>query len=758
MSRKSLLTLVTFVVFVGSLMSHRVLAEVAGGSVSSASGAATQTRELMRYLDLGTAHTCVVLDNNTLKCWGLGSSGQLGYGATATLGDGAGEMGDALAAIDFGTGRSATMIATGASHSCALLDNSTVKCWGLGTDGRLGYGASTSLGRTTGQMGDALGAISLGTGRTAVAISAGASHTCALLDNSTVKCWGLNTDGQLGLGDTDSRGDDAGEMGDVLGAVSLGTNRTVVAVSAGGTHSCALLDNATIKCWGGGAFGQLGIGSVDSIGDGAGEMGDALGVVSLGTGRTAKAVSAGDAHSCAILDNNTVKCWGGNGNGRLGYGDTDDRGDAAGEMGDALSAVSLGTGRTAISISAGAGHTCALLDNSTVKCWGRGLAGRLGVGTSSDMGDASGEMGDTLAAIDLGIGRTAKAVSAGDAHSCVILDDFTVKCWGSGSNGRLGTGATLNLGDESSEMGNALNALSLGTSRTINAITEPARVSALSATSGDAQISLSWTAPSTGGTAITDYRVEYSANSGTTWTVFVDGVATVASATVTGLTNDTAYLFRVTALNSIGVGASSAASSAVTPTTTTTTSTTSTTSTTTTTTTTTTVPTTTTTPQSSGASNSSSAATTVPTTTITTITNIATVPTTTTTTITNIATVPITTTTTVLEPIVRQFVVRSFAPLSAKLLPDQLLKLNKFSHSLASRDVVTCVGFAGDGPTKAMQALARQRAQNVCRSIARVSTGVSIKIGRASLRQSISKSARDSTAGRRKVVITVKSG
>ena len=368
MSRKSLLTLVTFVVFVGSLMSHRVLAEVAGGSVSNGSGAATQTRELMRYLDLGTAHTCVVLDNNTLKCWGLGSSGQLGYGATATLGDGAGEMGDALAAIDFGTGRSPTMIATGASHSCALLDNSTVKCWGLGTDGRLGYGASTSLGRTTGQMGDALGAVSLGTGRTAVAISAGASHTCALLDNSTVKCWGLNTDGQLGLGDTDSRGDDAGEMGDALGAVSLGTNRTVVAVSAGGTHSCALLDNSTVKCWGGGAFGQLGIGSVDSIGDQTGEMGDALGVVSLGTGRTAKAVSAGDAHSCAILDNNTVKCWGGNGNGRLGYGDTDDRGDAAGEMGDALSAVSLGTGRTAISISAGAGHTCALLDNSTVKC------------------------------------------------------------------------------------------------------------------------------------------------------------------------------------------------------------------------------------------------------------------------------------------------------------------------------------------------------------------------------------------------------
>ena len=287
-------------------MAHKVRAEVSGGSVSSVSGAATQTRGLMRYLDLGTAHTCVVLDNSTAKCFGLGSSGQLGYGATTTLGDGAGEMGDALAAIDFGTDRTATMIATGASHSCALLDNSTVKCWGLGTNGRLGYGAVTSLGRTSGQMGNSLSAVSLGTSRTAVAITAGSAHTCALLDNATIKCWGLNTDGQLGLGDTDDRGDDANEMGDALTAISLGTNRTVVAVSAGGTHTCALLDDATIKCWGAGANGRLGYGDQNSIGDDAGEMGAALSAISVGTSRTAKAISAGDAHSCAILVDNTV--------------------------------------------------------------------------------------------------------------------------------------------------------------------------------------------------------------------------------------------------------------------------------------------------------------------------------------------------------------------------------------------------------------------------------------------------------------------
>jgi len=203
----------------------------------------------LRYLDIGTAHSCGLLDNNTIKCWGLGSSGQLGYGATSTLGDGAGEMGDALATIDLGTGRTAKQIATGSSHSCAVLDNNTVKCWGLGTNGRLGYGTTTSLGRSSGQMGDALATIDLGTGRTATAISAGSAHTCAVLDNATVKCWGLNTDGQLGLGDTDDRGDDAGEMSDALVNVDLGTGRTAVAISAGSTHTCAILDNATVKCW-----------------------------------------------------------------------------------------------------------------------------------------------------------------------------------------------------------------------------------------------------------------------------------------------------------------------------------------------------------------------------------------------------------------------------------------------------------------------------------------------------------------------------
>ncbi|KXZ42574.1 hypothetical protein GPECTOR_133g613 [Gonium pectorale] len=120
-------------------------------------------------------------------------------------------------------------------------------------------------------------------------------------------------------------------------------------------------------------------------GDGPGEMGDNLFYVDLGTGRTVAALAAGAYHTCAVLDNGKAKCWGINGNGRLGYGDTADRGDAPGEMGDSLPYVDLGTtGRKVAALAAGDAHTCAMLDNGGVKCWGFNGNGRLGYGDTVD--------------------------------------------------------------------------------------------------------------------------------------------------------------------------------------------------------------------------------------------------------------------------------------------------------------------------------------------------------------------------------------
>merc|ERR1711879_892743 len=107
-------------------------------------------------------------------------------------------------------------------------------------------------------------------------------------------------------------------------------------------------------------------------------MGDFLLAVDLGTGRSAKSITAGSYHTCAILDNNGVKCWGSNDQGQLGYGDARDRGDGPSEMGDFLLAVDLGTGRSAKSLAVGYHHSCAILDTNDVKCWGGNDDGQLG--------------------------------------------------------------------------------------------------------------------------------------------------------------------------------------------------------------------------------------------------------------------------------------------------------------------------------------------------------------------------------------------
>jgi alpha-tubulin suppressor-like RCC1 family protein len=292
-------------------------------------------------------------------------------------------------------------------------------------------------------------------------VSAGGYNTCAILDDKSVKCWGYNNEGQLGLGDTNHRGYASGEMGDDLPAVDLGTGRSATAISVGRqSHACAILDDKSLKCWGNNYYGELGLGDRNHRGDASGEMGDDLPAVDLGTGRSATAISAGDIHTCAILDDKSVKCWGYNGQGQLGLGDTRKRGNDSGEMGENLPAVDLGTGRSAMAISAGGYHTCAILDDKSVKCWGSNNEGQLGLGDTSKRGNDSGEMGENLPAVDLG--RVATAISAGGYHTCAILDDKSVKCWGSNYMGELGLGDTNHRGDASGEMGENLPAVDLG--------------------------------------------------------------------------------------------------------------------------------------------------------------------------------------------------------------------------------------------------------------------------------------------------------
>jgi alpha-tubulin suppressor-like RCC1 family protein len=295
---------------------------------------------------------------------------------------------------------------------------------------------------------------------------AGTIHTCVLFGSGRVKCWGENQAGTLGYGDAINRGNEASDMGSNLPYLDLGTNRNVIQLSAGVLHSCVVLDNGKVKCWGlNGStapeeeHGGLGLGDSNHRGDDPNEMGNNLPYVDLGTGRTAKAVSVGHRFSCAILDNDKVKCWGEGDYGGNGIGNTQFIGNQANEMGDNLQYVDLGTGRTAKKIATNVSSVCALLDNDKIKCWGAG--GGLAYGSNANIGDDPNEMGDNLPYVDLGTGRTVVDLFEGWSHYCAILDNFKVKCWGTNNQSQLGAGHLNNIGDGANEMGDNLPYVSL---------------------------------------------------------------------------------------------------------------------------------------------------------------------------------------------------------------------------------------------------------------------------------------------------------
>ena len=239
-------------------------------------------------------------------------------------------------------------LTAGGHHTCAVSSNNgPVKCWGMNQYGQLGVG--NFITQPTPQE------VNLGSGssNTATIIAAGNTHTCALAGDNKVKCWGRNNSGQLCLkGATKSP---------LPREINLNSNYGVTAMTTGDHHTCVILDDdgnkangGPLKCWGYNEMGQLGLGTkVNSR---------SAQDVDLGTNHTAKAIAAGIKHTCAILDDDSVKCWGFNYGGQLGLGHTRDQTTPQG--------VDLGTGHTAKKIVAGANHTCAILDNDKVKCWG----------------------------------------------------------------------------------------------------------------------------------------------------------------------------------------------------------------------------------------------------------------------------------------------------------------------------------------------------------------------------------------------------
>jgi alpha-tubulin suppressor-like RCC1 family protein len=392
----------------------------------------------------GSHHTCVTLTDMSTKCFGLNGKGQLGVGNTTNYGVSNKDI-ETLSWTPYG--HFATQIVGGAEHTCALMADGKVICWGDNSYGQLGRSDNNETvgGTNTDLATETYTYVNLGTGKTATKIAAGAYHTCALLQDGNVKCWGRNNYGQLGQEDNVHRGTSAATMGDNLLNISFGVGQTVVDLASGANHNCAVLQGGQLKCWGRNIFGQLGIGSTADMGDNTGEMGTGLAPVSAHSGATVLSVGAGVDHTCAIITIPTsadpvVKCWGRNDYGQLGIGDALQRGTSPSQMGDALPIVQLGLSGVPKKLALGRVHSCVLLATGSVKCWGSNQYGQLGLSasTSSHRGDGADEMGNNLPTLVLGNSVLATDISSGEDHSCVIIDINKIRCWGRNDYGQLG--------------------------------------------------------------------------------------------------------------------------------------------------------------------------------------------------------------------------------------------------------------------------------------------------------------------------------
>lgn len=350
-------------------------------------------------LDAGERHACVIRDGSPW-CWGQNYSQNLGrsYGSVVVNGNhvfNGLETSGVPVQSSIGIS-SATAVVAGAAHTCALLSNGTVRCWGSMAFSGLGDGVHTD---------SAVPVTVSGIGN-AKALTGGGDHLCALLADGTVWCWG------------DERLDGPGKvLGSAVPTQVTGIT-TAVAVAATGTHfstsglySCAVLANGGVRCWGDARYGKLGNGSL---------VNSASPVAVAGIS-TAVAIATGNTSACALLGNGQVQCWGEYSGGVLG--------------GLGVTAVAGGAPVTvpgisnAVAVSLSSTHACALLADATVACWG---------GSARARGVASPAFTNTAAPLP-GLSSVA-AVSVGEGYTCALLTGGGVRCLGTGRNGVLGTG------------------------------------------------------------------------------------------------------------------------------------------------------------------------------------------------------------------------------------------------------------------------------------------------------------------------------
>lgn len=407
-------------------------------------------------IDSNLRHSCAVMSNGDLYCWGYNYYGQLGYGNTYNVGDD--ELPTSVGKVSVGS--KVKKVSLGRDFTCALLESNDVKCWGINNFGQLGQGNVITLGDN--ELPSSIPNIEIGA--KVKDIEAGIFHTCVILESDDVKCWGKNLYGPLGLARTDYIGDNEKPID--VASVNIGSK--VKKLALGMEHTCALLQTGDVKCWGNNGrtyqncyvkcenekwhagschtvtvcnestdlFGSLGLGTITIIGDDE----HPVSAPNVEIGGNAIDISATTRGTCAVLENNSLRCWGRHNYGELGYGNRDIIGDD--ELPTARDVIDVGF--EVKSFVGGDYISCAISTDDELKCWGLNNYGQLGQGNTSSIGLFLAPA--TIGPIQLG--KKVRQVSVGSYSTCTILENNDVKCFGSNIRGYIGLGYADTLGDD----------------------------------------------------------------------------------------------------------------------------------------------------------------------------------------------------------------------------------------------------------------------------------------------------------------------
>jgi len=454
-------------------------------------------------ISAGLNHTCAVLTDGTLWCWGSNSEGQLGTGNTTSQ----------TSPIRVGTASNWRAVSAGNNSStCAVNTLNEVFCWGFNFNGQTGVAATTSRVTSPTKV------TALGT--TVQSVSVGSHNVCVVNTSGSILCWGSNQYGQLGNGV----------------AIGSGTHTPTAVANLSGTFSvvatgtdgvCALSTAKAAYCWGTDLFGQRG--------DGAGQTSNTANpsAVVVNAGDNVAGLIAGYQSNCIIIEHNSAtRCWGQNTDNYLST-----------TVGNLESPVTVGTvaafsGKPTRAFSVGADFACMLVQsNGSIACNGKN---------------------DRNQVTNAPTGINHLVATTGFSHACAVRLDQRLVCWGNNSDGRVGNGAI--------EASANASVVTFGTNATQTVGAEPVMPSAPNSITVEGRyqaLNVSWTAPTSSGTSlVTSYEYRLSSNGGTSYGSWVSVVGAL-SIRVTGLTTATSYLVQVRALSVEGAGAIGTASSAV---------------------------------------------------------------------------------------------------------------------------------------------------------------------------------------------------